>query len=469
MTRLPYRLPEYAPRIAWASVQARDVWEPRINALSAIHPELERELVIQRHRPSAFQCVSPTDLPELLKTLAPHGVCVLPLTRTPRIDGYRSVTPATGELHDYRVAITRPEHAAEWAGAWERGDNDAIGRLLDYPECCRAFFERVWVQERWIDTTWPMSQPHDASRATSGRAYGAPDTARSTARERDSRSEGAERPNEAGREGVEVTGSVNMLWRWLGVRLVSHLPCSCDCQASAHMGRQALQVMAGRWPQEAAWLREILSWPVKWTALHGIAEITSPIHRMSVATDATRERLDVRYIGTGYPREGAAGTGFPHRPVTTPQAMIQIARLSALNPAVNGFTSFEAMNAAHARLLAVAGGPFNTVLDLGCGDGTLMSRLPAKRRVGLESDPTRAALAAKKVDRVVVGDCVDAITVGALLDDERPDLVIAQRDRNPVSTLSGYRVLSYSYESGAMPPCVIEVAQNVDESSIRTG
>jgi trans-aconitate methyltransferase len=63
------------------------------------------------------------------------------------------------------------------------------------------------------------------------------------------------------------------------------------------------------------------------------------------------------------------------------------------------------MHRAHDALLnTIAGLTFERVVDLGCGDGTLLSRIPANRRVGIEIDGARAAKARGKVDRVEVAD-----------------------------------------------------------------
>ena len=414
MTRLPFRIPEYAPRTTWASPLAREVWQPRIQRVSSTYLEVERELVIRGIRQSALQNVTPEALPGLMRALAPHGVTVLPLGQTPRAQGYTSATRALkpSEAYDYRVAVTRPEYAGSWVWAWEKGDNETIGSLLGYPECCRRFFERVWVGERWMDSTIPMS-----------------------------RSETTIRPP-----------AVNMLLRYLGVRPVSHLPCSFHCQPSLTRYEETLGVMQDRWSDEAVWLRDILSWPVRWTGLHGIAEITTPVSRTSAATDATAERLEVRYLGTGYPAEGAKGVDFPHKTTAcAPAKVVPLPLVRTSRPEYNGWSSVAAMDAAHRQLLDVLTGPYGTVLDLGCGDGTLLSKIPARRRVGVERDTVRARHA-RTLDRVIEGDCTDPALVQRVLDEERPDLVIAQSDRNPPHTLTGCSVLSYSYEQGAAPP-----------------
>jgi len=405
--RLPFKLPEWAPRVTWVSEEARVVWEPRISQVSQSWIETERDLVAAGVRPSALQHVSPEQLPELMQREALRGLIVLPLAQVAKTQSYQSasVSLAAGAPFDYRCAITHPEHAAGWANAWSQGNNDEIGRLLGYPDCCRRFFEQAWVKERWMDTTWPMAQAegHTADIHNNG-------------------------------------GVVNLLWRWHGVRSVSHLPCSFRCLASRQMQDDAFTVMRQKFPNEQQWLEEILSWPVEWTALHGIAEIRTPIHRTSVATDATAEKLTVNYHGNGYPAEGAQGLKFPHRKVKP----VSLMRLS--NSKDNGFASHAAMQEAHSKLLSLLTPPYKTVLDLGCGDGVLLSKIPATRRVGVETDQRVAKLAEGRVDRVIVGDVTNRAFVDKVIAEEKPDLVLAQRNRNPVETVNAPLVLSYTYD-----------------------
>jgi hypothetical protein len=432
MKRLPFRLPEWPPRITWSSPRAREVWDPRISSVSTAWLKVERDSVIQGIRAGALQHVTPENLPTLIQELAPHGLIALPLGKSPRADGYQSASRALndGEPWDYRVAITRPQHAAEWSRAWAANDDDTIGALLGTPECCRRFFERVWKTKRWIDTTIPMCRDlSEKSTQTSDNAHGI----------------------------ANIPPGVNMLWRWLGVRPVSHLPCSFQCVESLALAHKCRQILP---ETERAWMDEILSWPVRYTSLHGIAEITSPIHRMSVPTDALAERHEIRYLGTGYPAEGAQGVDFPHilRGNTAPADTakpVPLRLTRAQDPGDNGFTSRVAQDAAHRRLLdALSPGPFGTVLDLGCGDGTLLSKIPAARRVGVEIDPARARHA-RTLDRVIEGDCTDATLVQRVLNEEHPDLIIAQAARNPPESLPGHVVLSYSYETGAAPPALV--------------
>lgn len=399
--RLPFKLAEFAPRVLWASRQARDVWEPRIKAVSQAWIEAERASVEANVRPSALQHVASEDLPAFMTQMAIRGLVALPLARVPRVTGYQSASTELqpGQPFDYKVAITRLVQATEWAEAWAKSDDYEIGRLLGTPACCRDFFRQRWTSKRWFDTTVPMSN--------SGHG-------------------------------------MNMLWRWLGIRPVSHLPCSTECPESVLLARGMRSVMP---LPERDWLDEILSWPVRYTSYAGQAEITTPILRMNVPTDALAERVEIRYLGTGYPDEGASGIGFPFIKNEQPKPLNFVRQ----NPADNGFSSFEAQETAHRIMLDyLPKEALHTVLDLGCGDGTLLKKIPAQIRIGVEADEQRAKKARQRGVIALLGDCMDIALVRQIVAANRPELIIAQRFRNPTNTLREFKcfVLSYDYASG---------------------
>jgi hypothetical protein len=71
---------------------------------------------------------------------------------------------------------------------------------------------------------------------------------------------------------------------------------------------------------EMGWLMEILSWPVEWSALHGIAEIKTPILKIATCTDLTPRKKLIQCRGSSYPAEGANGLNFTYR--LTPVALL---------------------------------------------------------------------------------------------------------------------------------------------------
>src|SRR5574341_124560 len=373
VTRLPFTLPDWT-RVAWASAAARQVWEPRIQRITAAWTIAERLSVVHGIRRAALQPCQPDQLPELSRWAADTGLVVLPVERQGIGGGSysASATPlVAGRPWQYRALVTRPEDMTAALSAW--GEDEALGRLLGYPPCCRAFFRRTWGAGQ-VDTTWDMAQ-----------------------------------------EGTAGPDGANILLRWLGVRLVPHLPCSFGCAPSARLGEAMAQVLAeAGFQDELAWLQQMLRWPVEWSALHGIALIVTPVCQVSARTDATAERLLVQRQGEEYPAEGARGLRFPFRvgrqrtraqqPATT--------RISSPGPSwlANGFRTYVAQEAAHGPLLQLlaSSGLTGAVLDLGAGDGLLAQR--AARLLGgpalaveIGAPAARAARARLGADAVIEG------------------------------------------------------------------
>lgn len=372
-------------RTIWASERARHVWAPRVAAITTAWEQIERQAVADGIKPSCLQNVVPDQLPQYVRAL-PAGLVAVPLTRTGAAAAYASGPQplVAGGPWAYRVAVTRPDLVGRWLAAWDASDDQAIGELLGYPACCRAFFRRVWVDGRQIDTTWAMGRYH----------------------------EGCDTDGEPG---------ANILLRWLGVRLVSHLPCSFACSESAELGRRLGS--AGRahgLGQEVGWIEEMLAWPVEWSAVAGIAEIRTPVVRVSTRTDWAAEPLVVRRRGTRYPDEGARGLVFPYRPptgvkLTETSSYREAFSATAAGPVEdpsawrdNGFVSRAAMDAAHSVVLraVAAAAPSRGLLDLGCGGGDLLARarreLRVERLVGVEVDGLRASRGRARNPGVVI-------------------------------------------------------------------
>jgi hypothetical protein len=115
---------------------------------------------------------------------------------------------------------------------------------------------------------------------------------------------------------LELPGSlVNPLWRRSGIHAMPYLPSSVTCKESSKLAghiqtifRQQVKDrdLIERW-------QEILSWPCEWSALHGIAEIKTPLFKMIYNTDATGDKYVFRLLSENYPAEGLPGVQFPYR------------------------------------------------------------------------------------------------------------------------------------------------------------
>lgn len=395
--RLPFQLPDFT-RTSWVGDVARQVWEPRLRRITQAWFAVEWLTVAGGHRRCAVTPASTQALPRLAAEWMRHDLTALPLELLGASATYTSTPapPVLGQPFTYRVVVGRSADLRAFKRAWDQSDHAGIASLLGYPGCCYEFFRRVWIEDGLVDTTWPMA----ASTTGAGPSV---------------------------RE-VEVRGpfEANILWRWMGVRAVAHLPCRFDCERSAGVARSFREAaLAAGHGEEMGWIEEILRWPVEWSALHGIAEILTPILKVATRTDATAGRYTVRRPGDRYPCEGAQGVRFPYR--RRPPRRLQPGERAAGAPAGgagdNGFSTAIDMDAAHRPIVELAGrtlaGAAGLVVDLGCGNGELLEKIvganPWLRPAGIDQDPGRIERARARHPRFA-----SEFWAGDLFEDERP-------------------------------------------------
>lgn len=352
MERLDFKIPEFV-RVAWVSKRAETVWAPIISRLANFFIELEQLTLKEGYRTAIIQHINYRDLASESKAWLAFDKIVIPLSIVNVVDSYRSATAIfnPNEPSQFRCAITSPKLAGEFARVHDVENWNEVGVALGYPECCRKFFMKHWVEEKWFDTTYPMSHNWD--------------------------------------DGSCYPGN-NILLRWIGVRLVSHLPCSFGCEATKQIAEQNIKIAQRLgFKKEIAWLQEMLNWPIEWSSLHGIAIIATPVFKIVTATDALSEKAVVRLSGNSYPEEAGSGNEFPFKEIHTVKLTIKD------NWTANGFKDEAAQNYAHQLILDSIGMAElkpKTILDLGCGNGLLLKKLAMKYEAttfGIDSDPTK--------------------------------------------------------------------------------
>jgi len=385
----------------WVSKDARAAWEPRIRAVSVAWNKLERLAVVEGIKPATLQTCAPDKLTEVSEWALEKNLVCIPLGMQGASDSYSSAASpvVAGKPFEYRTLITNPHLATIFIEAWKEKDDERIGAALGYPQCCRDFFDWAWVEQNWTDTTLPMSLDHALElkeRASLARNLSSIDSI------------------------IHHAGPIecNILLRWLGVRLVSHLPCSFYCEKSRKIGESMVILgMQRGYIQEMGWLREMLSWPMRWSSLHGVGSVTTPVFRLVFDSTPLRSLVVVDKDGPAYPEEAARGTEFPFK-VTNKVTL----RFNS-DYKDNGFTSMENMDAAHSVIVeAVSAALEDTpktlgrkVLDLGCGNGALLERIVEKSSwlipCGVDQNSSKIQRASRRLapydPELVAGDLHD--------------------------------------------------------------
>jgi len=381
MDRLDFTLPDFT-RFSWVSDVAREAWEPKFSRITKAWLDIEWLAVESGVRRCCITMASPEDFVARAGDWARHGLSALPL-EVSGIQKYYSSAVMKAKLEKpfaFRFVLGTPKNVAVFKSAFDTGNDEAMANMLGYPRCCYSFFRRVWVEQGQVDTTWAM--------ATTG-------------------------ASQNGNTTIDVGGppEANILVRWMGIRAVPHLPCRTDCRESVAFGKKLVEIgrKAG-YGTEMDWLLEVLSWPVEWSALHGIAEIKTPVLKVSTCTDATPKKYVVRRHGSAYPLEGAPGLAFPFRtplkPLLTSSRGFERGLENPITPqnghpvryqAENEFSSNIAMAIDHEPIVKLAVSAFlekgGNVLDLGCGNGILLREIHQANSgivpFGIDMDPSR--------------------------------------------------------------------------------
>jgi hypothetical protein len=291
MKRLDFTLPDFT-RLIWVNERALNVWEPRINQIARVWWEIEWLSVALGIRSCCLIPVRPEELVSQTEKWIEHNFEAVPLQLQQfPLFSYANTSGLAklGKPVDSWMIVGTFKKVSDLQQAFEANDTQQIGRLLGIPSCCIKFFQKTRIAQNLLDTTWSMA-------------------ANSTTSSDEDRSLTVIGPPEA-----------NILWQSLNIRAVPHLPCSFECKESVELGKKLIKI--GReagYEAEMDWLLDILSWPVEWSALHGIAEIKTPILKISTRTDATPIKYVIRREGEAVPLEGAKGLNFPYHIIRKP-------------------------------------------------------------------------------------------------------------------------------------------------------
>jgi hypothetical protein len=268
--------------MSWASEAARSVWADRFRRILLVWPQLEYKSVVAGMRPCALIKSTNETYADLSATCQRDGLNSLLLTASGRRVSNAELAQGRQEVHDGVAAIVgSADDISRFQELWREDNHSGVGILLGYPRCCVTAFAMEDSAGASLDPTWRIA------------------SASVTA-------------DNAEQLEIEAPPLVNVLWRWIGIRAIPHLPCCFTCEPALALAEQFMTLAgASNCADEGKWIRQILSWPAQWSALHGIAEIKTPVLRFITRTDATPNKYIVNWKGSSYPTEGATGLSFP--------------------------------------------------------------------------------------------------------------------------------------------------------------
>lgn len=232
---------------------------------------------------------------------------------------------AAGEL-PLSLHPLRPRVEAALLAAWRRGHNPTIeatlGEVMSDRTCTKEpdqqgvweFMRVSWVSDAARELWAPRLER--ARRLVAGAPEAGPpprccaEANAALAAGSDSMLRWAAGPGER-----TITGPAELspLLGRLGLRVLDHVPCRPDCEASRARAEARVVALRGRDPEALAWLLAALAWPVRWSALHGIAEVTTPLFKLCHETAYTAACHALVRVGEEWPEAGAQGVRAPFR------------------------------------------------------------------------------------------------------------------------------------------------------------
>lgn len=273
--RLDFKLPDFN-RVSWVSEQLKTQWESTILALPQVIDLVFLHREITDAVPIQIKSVSANDLFDYKKKIYSIGLFAEQLIELPK-----SIVLYFGlkeqEVGYYYVIIGLRSHVLSFV----RGIKDSNLELIaDYLHHETFQYWKDYADHQLTDSTWGLFK--DIEREESKLL-------------------------------AQDNTLLNPCWHNCGIRSVPYNPISLDSKYGLQVA-SAIQSLAKQIIQEQcnAWY-EVLSWPVEWSALHGIAEVKTPIFKMAYNTDTTAGKYTLQLQSDTYPENGLRGLLFPYK------------------------------------------------------------------------------------------------------------------------------------------------------------
>ncbi len=262
-------------RLIWHSEKSRRIWEPKFKNAAPLHHKSEYEMVRQGYRKCATLHFASKSFDSLIEKILEDGLIWLPIQRTKSYGGFaHKHYPTTADDPDssvYGVLSSSVEDANLFRKASgyfqnrEACDHSIIGELLGFPDCDYVFFNDVWM-DGFFDPMWQHAIVADSAEMTGERT-------------------------------LKVEESIYnvQLLRYTGHRFNSHFPHSLSCKKSQEVGKKWEEVGNYLNPSAVEDLKDILRLPIKWTCLHGIAQVETPHFTLLTNSMPTKERWTILF------------------------------------------------------------------------------------------------------------------------------------------------------------------------------
>lgn len=241
----------------WKTTSSKEMWEDMFPRIQRARNFAEWYSCIDEktNRDAAIIHVNNTNRERWMKRVGEYDLHFRDIRYSEPYNGFSHKHYPTSKDNPNRITyavISPDEEVVERVKAaelqkLEKDKHEVVGKHLGFPKCCREFFLNDWVDGH-IDPIYEITCNTDSVEKVDGDP-----------------------------EHLRVTNAhprTNIMWRYISLGFITHLPCSWDCEHSKDVAQERYRIMVENgFQEEAEALYKWLKLPMVWSGWKGIAHL----------------------------------------------------------------------------------------------------------------------------------------------------------------------------------------------------
>jgi hypothetical protein len=282
-------MPPFA-RLNFIDNTTKQKWGKKISNASMMYYDLERETVRHGLRKVTTEHLTEQNFESRMREINRDGLVYLPLVRTGQYNGIAKGHPPVVEGQPwsfYGVVGDSIESVESFAHATDIDDHWTMGRLLGYGDCCIQMLYDYFIDNNYADFTWQQALNVDDSKLVIKED-----------------------------KLIRFSDELNIIslthLRSIGCSITPNHPCSFECPHCINVAEQWVSLAKDlKFDDKLQDMLDMLNLPFEWSALKGIAEIHTPVFKLTVNSVSCVEKHTIQKESSYYPEEAPYGLKFP--------------------------------------------------------------------------------------------------------------------------------------------------------------
>jgi hypothetical protein len=288
-------------RYQFANLESKHKWEEKIRRGRKVYPQLEYMTVSLGVRDCAIEhTVTDDNIDERIRFYGKKGLILIPMSENYIGNGFSHSDESSGGQKYYRSVLARtPEAAEKFIHFHNTRDEVGIGTLLGYPESSCHFFDEVW-KKGFVDPIWQQAENTEKPMLKNSRTFTDP--------------KGNPTKHLIRLRQKEDAHLITSVFRYTGVRVISHLPRSFDDDASIKVAKNWVQAAKDLNLDGMQDVIDIQQLPYEWDCFKGMVEVRTPVFKFIANSVPCYPKHVIQQESDIYPEEAPNGIYFPWKP-----------------------------------------------------------------------------------------------------------------------------------------------------------